>query len=81
MKPEENLVEIVLEDFRKRQNDRKQFEAIWQLSMNFFMGNQYCSISQNSEIEEYEKQYFWQERSLQSYCTHFGYKICKTPKG
>ncbi len=64
MKPEENLVEIVLEDFRKRQNDRKQFEAIWQLSMNFFMGNQYCSISQNSEIEEYEKQYFWQEREV-----------------
>ena len=45
MKIEEDIVDKVLEDFKKRQNDRKQFEAIWQLNMNFFMGNQYCSIA------------------------------------
>ncbi len=64
MKIEEGIVDKVLEDFKKRQNERKQFEAIWQLNMNFFMGNQYCSIAQNSEVEEYEKQYFWQEREV-----------------
>lgn len=64
MKIEENIVDKVLLDFKRRQNERKQYEAVWQLSMNFLMGNQYCSIAQNSEVEEYEKQYFWQEREV-----------------
>ncbi len=61
---EEDIVDKVLEDFRYRQNERKSYEAIWQLSMNFLIGNQYCSIAQNCEVEEYEKQYFWQEREV-----------------
>lgn len=64
MKIEEDIVDKVLSDFKRRQNERKSFEAAWQLSMNFLMGNQYCSIAYNSEIEEYEKQYFWQEREV-----------------
>ena len=64
MKAEENIVDLVLDDFKHRQNERKSFEAVWQLSMNFLMGNQYCSIANNSEVEEYEKQYFWQEREV-----------------
>ncbi len=61
---EEDLVREVLEDFKKRQEDRKSFEAQWELNMNFLMGNQYCSIGPSGEVEEYDKQYFWQEREV-----------------
>ena len=29
MKRQEDIVSIVLEDFKKRQNERRQFEATW----------------------------------------------------
>lgn len=58
----ENLVTEVTNDFKRRQEERKPFDAQWQLNMNFLMGNQYCSIGYNNDIEEYDKQFFWQER-------------------
>jgi len=61
---EDNLVKEVLEDFRCRQIERKNFENTWQLNINFFLGNQYCYISPSGEIMEYGKQYFWQEREV-----------------
>ena len=60
----EDLVQEVLNDFKRRQNARRQFDATWQLCMNFLMGNQYCQVAPNQEIAEYEKQYFWQEREV-----------------
>ena len=60
----EELVAFVTEDFKRRQLERKQFEAQWQLNQNFLMGNQYCSINVNDEVEDYDKQYFWQEREV-----------------
>lgn len=64
MKIEENIVQKVQDDFRRRQQERKSFEAKWQLSMNFVIGNQYCSIGYSNDIEEYDKQFFWQEREV-----------------
>lgn len=61
---EKQLVKSILEDFKKRQQDRKKFENAWQLNINFYLGNQYCYISPNGEITEYGKQYFWQEREV-----------------
>lgn len=61
---EKTIVESVLKDFRQRQRDRRSFEAQWQLNMNFYMGNQYCYISNNSEVEEFDKQFFWQEKEV-----------------
>lgn len=61
---EKNLVSEVMEDFKKRQSEKKSFECQWQLNMNFLIGNQYCSIGNSGEIEEFEKQYFWQEREV-----------------
>ena len=61
---EKLLIEEVLKDFSQRQNERKTFEAQWQLNMNFLMGNQYCDIKKNGEIDEYDKKYFWQEREV-----------------
>ena len=58
------IVKEVLEDFKQRQIEKKSFENIWQLNINFFLGNQYCYISPLGEIIEYGKQYFWQEREV-----------------
>lgn len=60
----EDIVSEVKEDFKKRQRDRKSYEKQWQLNMNFLMGNQYCAISSMGELEDYSKQYFWQEREV-----------------
>lgn len=61
---EEDIVKEVIEDFKRRQEERKNFEAQWELNMNFLMGNQYCDIGLSGEIEEYDKQFFWQEREV-----------------
>lgn len=61
---EEKIVKDILEDFHRRQQERKSFEAIWQLNINFFIGNQYCYITPSGDIVESGKQYFWQEREV-----------------
>lgn len=61
---EEDLVQEVLDDFKNRQQERKSYERQWELNMNFLMGNQYCCIGPSGEVEEYDKQYFWQEREV-----------------
>lgn len=61
---QEKLVESVKDEFKKRQEERKPFEAQWQLNMNFVMGNQYCAVTSRGEVEEYQKQFFWQEREV-----------------
>lgn len=61
---EKNLIDETLKDFEKRREERKSFDAQWQLNMNFYMGNQYCTISRNNDIEEYEKQFFWEEKEV-----------------
>ena len=63
-KMQEDIVKEVLEDFKSRQVERRNFENVWQLNINFFLGNQYCYISPSGEIVEYGKQYFWQEREV-----------------
>ena len=60
----EDIVEEVKKDFLNRQKERKTFEAQWQLNNNFLIGNQYCSINVLNEVEDYDKQYFWQEREV-----------------
>ena len=58
------IVDETIKDFKNRQKERKPFETQWQLNMNFLMGNQYCCIGYNNEIEEFDKEYFWQEREV-----------------
>ncbi len=64
IKFEEDIVAEVKRDFLDRQEARRNIERQWQLNMNFVAGNQYCSITDMGEIEEYSKQYFWQEREV-----------------
>ena len=63
-KKEEEIVSMVLEDFKKRQQERKPFETQWQLNLNFLLGNQYCEIAQSEIQNEVEKRYYWQEKEV-----------------
>lgn len=60
----ETLVRETIQDFKQRQLERKPIEAQWILNMNFLYGNQYCNISSVGDVEDYSKQYFWQEREV-----------------
>ena len=61
---EKELVGEVLKDFERRREERRPFDAQWQLNMNFVMGNQYCGIGINNTLDDFDKQYFWQEREV-----------------
>ena len=63
-KEEEKIVNEVLADFKERAEKRKSLDLIWQVNMNFLMGNQYCNIGYGGNLEESERQYFWQEREV-----------------
>ena len=54
----------VKRDFLQRREERKPLELQWRLNMNFYNGNQYAEISPVGDIEQYGKQYFWQEREV-----------------
>lgn len=61
---EEKIVNEVLNDFKERAEARKPYDLIWQINLNFLMGNQYCSVGYGGELEEADRQYFWQEREV-----------------
>ena len=61
---EEQIVSDVINDFKNRQAERRNFELQWQLNMNFLMGNQYCGIGPAGDIEDTDKEYYWQEREV-----------------
>lgn len=60
----EDIVSELLKDFERISDERKALESSWRLNMNFVQGNQYCEISPIGEVEDYGKQYFWQEREV-----------------
>jgi len=62
--PEKLLIEEVKRDFFKRQEERRKYEAQWQLNMNFLTGNQYCFLKNNGEIELSDKRFFWQQQEI-----------------
>ena len=59
-----DLAREVLDDFKERKFARKNFEAQWKLNMNFYMGNQYCMASSLGEVEDMEREYFWQQQEV-----------------
>lgn len=64
MTREDKLVKEVVDDFKRRAEERRSFDLIWQINSNFLMGNQYCSVGYGGELEEQERQFFWQEREV-----------------
>lgn len=65
----EDIVRDVQEDFKQRQIERKSFENEWLLNINFYIGNQYTTINGRNELEDYSKQYFWQEKEVYNHIT------------
>ncbi len=61
---EKAIVKEVIEDFKRRAEERKSFDIIWKINMNFLMGNQYCNIGYGGQLEESDRQFFWQEREV-----------------
>lgn len=60
----EDIVSEVRKDYERRREERKPLELQWRLNMNFYNGNQYAEITPVGDIEQYGKQYFWQEREV-----------------
>ncbi len=60
----EKLAKEVTEDFERRKSERQALEAGWLLNMNFLSGNQYCDVTPSGEVEEEERQFFWQSRRV-----------------
>ncbi len=58
------VVKEVIEDFKRRAEERRSFDLIWKINMNFLMGNQYCSVGYGGQLEENDRQFFWQEREV-----------------
>ena len=67
LKLEDELVESVYADFKRRQEERRRIERGWQLNINFVNGNQYCDVNPLGEIEAESGGYFWQERRVFNY--------------
>ncbi|MGN0771849.1 MAG: hypothetical protein ACI4MI_04620 [Christensenellales bacterium] len=63
-KLKEKIVSEVKADWERRRQERKPLELQWRLNMNFVAGNQYCEITPRGDVEDYGKQYFWQEREV-----------------
>ncbi len=61
---QEQIVAEIKEDFKKRQEARRPVELNWRLNMNFVIGNQFAEISSKGDIEDFGKQYFWQQREV-----------------
>ena len=56
------IVDSIQNDFKSRQEIRKPFELIWELNMNFYLGNQYSYISNSQELLNVEKMFHWENR-------------------
>lgn len=56
------LAQSVTEDFERRRKERALLERQWELNLNFVNGNQYCRIGRSGEVEQEDKEYFWQSR-------------------
>lgn len=60
----EDIVNEIKQQFEKLQSERKSLELQWRLNMNFMNGNQFSEINPLGSVDDYGKQYFWQEREV-----------------
>ena len=49
-KDNDKIVKEVIDDFKRRAEARKSFDLIWQINMNFLMGNQYCNVGYGGQL-------------------------------
>ena len=60
----EDLIADVKTDFENRRKARVENERQWELNMNFISGNQYCGINARGDLEDTDRDFFWQEREV-----------------
>lgn len=58
------IVDFVTNDFKEKQLNRRTYELIWELNMNFYIGNQYSYITPSGFISDIEKNYSWENREV-----------------
>lgn len=58
------IIDFVNNDFKEKQNSRRAQELIWQLNINFYIGNQYSFITPSGFISDIEKNYTWENREV-----------------
>ena len=58
------IVDFVKNDFKEKQNARKPFDLIWELNINFYLGNQYSYITPSGFISDIEKNFSWENREV-----------------
>lgn len=58
------IVDFVTNDFKRKQEERRPYELIWELNMNFYVGNQYSYIMPSGALSEIEKNYIWENREV-----------------
>ena len=63
-KQQKELVLEVLKDFKRRQEERKSFDLLWQLNINFLIGNQNCEIGSGQILSEDVSKFYWQEKRV-----------------
>lgn len=61
---EDDIVKELLSEYEHLRMERMSLELQWRLNMNFLQGNQFAEITPLGDIEEYGKQYYWQEREV-----------------
>lgn len=61
---DKTIVNSILDDFKKRQEDRRIYEKTWELNMNFYLGNQFSFIDNYGNISEIEKKFSWENREV-----------------
>lgn len=60
----EDVVASVRADYESRLEQRRRIEAQWVLNANFVAGNQYCRIAPSGDVEDVDRDYYWQEREV-----------------
>ncbi len=58
------IVDFVKNDFKQKQEARRPFDLIWELNMNFYLGNQYSYITPSGFISDIEKNFTWENREV-----------------
>ena len=58
------IVDFIMNDFKEKQLNRRNYELIWELNMNFYLGNQYSYITPSGFISDIEKNYTWENREV-----------------
>ena len=61
---DEFIVKTIKEDFKRRQEERRSQELIWELNINYMVGNQYSCISTRGLVEPMEKNFYWESREV-----------------